>query len=35
MLTSKANFATLFSSWLISLFLDYKGLAVKKRIAYR
>ncbi|KAL2216286.1 major facilitator superfamily domain-containing protein [Thermoascus aurantiacus ATCC 26904] len=28
------NFATLFSSWLISLFLDYKGLAVKKRITY-
>ncbi|KAL2001139.1 hypothetical protein VTN02DRAFT_2185 [Thermoascus thermophilus] len=28
------NFATLLSSWLISLFLDYKGLAVKKRIVY-
>ncbi|KKA20199.1 hypothetical protein T310_5768 [Rasamsonia emersonii CBS 393.64] len=28
------NFATLLSSWLISLFLDYQRLTVKKRLVY-
>ncbi|KAJ5104979.1 hypothetical protein NUU61_002326 [Penicillium alfredii] len=30
----KGYFATLFSSWLISRFLDYKGVSTKNRITY-
>lgn len=34
-LTSLGNFATLFSSWIISRFLDYQGITVANRIKYR